>query len=133
MSRLLQVAVGLTSILAALVAPPAQAQSEPALYILGGRNQEVNLGCINCDSYDQDSIWNEYGKHGSQYQSASIFNSYGPYGSPYSNDSACNPNATNPPIIVDSDGNFYGYLSINQNLEIADISGTRSFLSGLCR
>jgi hypothetical protein len=35
------------------------------------------------------------------------------FGSPYSSYSACNPYATDPPVIVDSAGNFYGRLTVN--------------------
>lgn len=43
----------------------------------------------------------------------SIFNRYGEYGSQYSTYSACSPYASDPPVIVDGAGNFYGRLTIN--------------------
>ena len=83
------------------------------LYIYGGQNHDVFLGCLNCNNYSQNSIWNEYGKYGSSYNAKSIWNSYGTYGSNYSAYSPWNSYATYPPVIVDADGGFYGYLTIN--------------------
>ncbi|WP_245688745.1 hypothetical protein [Riemerella columbipharyngis] len=43
------------------------------------------------------SLWNEYGNYGSNYSSTSPWNNYASY----------------PPIVVDKEGNFYGYFTIN--------------------
>jgi hypothetical protein len=85
-----------------------------SLSIYGGQNHEVYLGCLNCSSYDQSSIWNEYGTYGSSYNSISIWNSYGTYGSAYNVNSPWNPYGSNPPVVVDQSGNFYGYLTVNE-------------------
>ena len=74
----------------------------------------VYLGKLVTNTYDKNSIWNEYGTYGSQYSSSSIWNEYGTYGSDYSSESAFNEYALKPPIIVDNDGNFFGYLTANQ-------------------
>ena len=83
------------------------------LHIYGGSDNGKYLGCLNCDTYESDSIWNEYGKYGSAYSSYSIWNEYGKYGSAYSSYSPWNFYAVNPPIVVDKKGNLYGYLTIN--------------------
>jgi hypothetical protein len=44
-----------------------------------------------------------------------LWNQYGTYGSRYSSDSPFNPYAQNPPVIVDPDGNFYGYFTLNRS------------------
>lgn len=67
------------------------------LHIYGGQNQDEYLGCLNCNNYDKNSIWNEYGTYGSEYNSNSPWNSYG----------------SNPPVIVDKDGEFYVYFTVN--------------------
>ena len=54
------------------------------LYIYGGSDHDVFLGCLNSNKYDSKSIWNEYGTYGSKYNSKSIWNEYGTYGSSYS-------------------------------------------------
>ncbi len=83
--------------------------------IFGGAGHKIYLGCISCSQYDSDSILNYYGNYGSRYSSTSILNSYSDFGSRYSNYSACNPYASDPPVIVNSQGTFYGRLTINQN------------------
>lgn len=99
---LLFVIIGLTS------------YGQKSLHIYGGKDHDVYLGCINCDSYNSNSIWNEYGTYGSSYNSKSIWNSYGSYGSEYSSTSPFNSYASHPPVIVDKDGGFYGYFTVNK-------------------
>jgi len=53
------------------------------LHLYGGENNKQYLGCLNCNNYDSDSIWNEYGTYGSSYNSNSIWNEYGTYGNKY--------------------------------------------------
>jgi hypothetical protein len=86
---------------------------QKTLHIYGGKDHDVYLGCLNCDNYNSNSIWNAYGTYGSKYNSKSIWNSYGNYGSEYSNTSPFNSYASNPPVIVDKDGGFYGYFTVN--------------------
>ena len=84
------------------------------LHIYGGSNHDVYLGCLNCSKYDQNSIWNSYGTYGSKYNSNSIWNKFGTYGSKYNTLSPWNSFSNNPPVIVDNDGEFYGYLTTNK-------------------
>ena len=84
------------------------------LYIYGGRNSDTFLGCITCSPYDSDSVYNPYGAHGSPYASDSIFNDFGQFGSEFSSYSACNQYASDPPIVVDDRGQFFGYLTVNE-------------------
>ena len=81
--------------------------------IFGGEGHKTYLGCLNCAQYATDSVFNEYGQHGSRYSSESIWNHYDEYGSAYSSYGACNPYATDPPVIVDSAGRYYGRLTLN--------------------
>lgn len=46
-----------------------------------------------------------------------MFNHYSEYGNRYNETSACNSNASNPPYLVDEDGNFLGFLTINRNIK----------------
>ena len=84
------------------------------LMLYGGKNNKQYLGCISCSEYETDSITNEYGKYGSRYATNSIWNVYGTFGSQYSQYSWRNPYATNPPVIVDQDGDFYGHFTVNE-------------------
>lgn len=86
-----------------------------ALHIYGGDGHKVYLGCINCNEYSQNSVWNEYGTYGNNYNVMSIWNNYGTYGNDFSIYSPWNKYGTNPPVIVDKEGNFYGYFTVNEN------------------
>lgn len=97
------------------------------LLIYAGSDYEDYLGKINASRYDSESIWNQYGEYGSRYSSKSIWNKYGTYGNEYSSYSPFNDYASNPPILVDRSGRFYGYFTSNKyksqraNLELIDI------------
>ena len=82
--------------------------------IFGGDDYDVYLGKLNASKYDSESIWNEYGSYGNSYSSTSIWNEYSSYGSDYSSYSPFNEYATYPPVIVDAQGNFYGYFTVNE-------------------
>lgn len=90
--------------------------TSPSELLLFGQSMggQVFLGCLSCDKYDPESIWNEYGDYGSKYASESIWNEHGDYGSKYSDYSPWNPYGQNPPIIVDRDGNIYGQFTVNE-------------------
>src|SRR5699024_7635729 len=91
----------------------AVSASAQTLHIYGGQNQEVYLGCLNCSDLDSNSIWNDLGKFGSDLNSISIWNDLGTYGSDLSNYSPWNDLASYPPVVVDKEGRFYGYLTVN--------------------
>lgn len=83
------------------------------IMLFGGYNHATYLGCLNCSTSALDSVFNEYGSYGSPYGFNSIFNHYSQFGSAYSMYSPCNPYASDPPVIVDDAGTFYGRLTIN--------------------
>lgn len=87
--------------------------SAQVLHLYGGKNNDVYLGCLNCNNYDSDSIWNEYGTYGSSYNTNSIWNEYGTYGNEYNSYSPWNSYGSDPPVVVDKEGNFYGYFTVN--------------------
>lgn len=86
-------------ILVALIFISATTTFGQTLHLYVGQNHDEYLGYLNCDSYDKNSILNEYGTYGNEY------NSYSP----------CNEYSSNPPVVVDKDGNFYGYFTRNEN------------------
>ena len=86
---------------------------QKTLHIYGGKDHDVYLGCLNFDNYNTQSIWNSFGTYGSKYNAISIWNSNGNYGSNYSSISPFNSYASDPPVIVDKDGGFYGYFTTN--------------------
>ena len=83
------------------------------LHLYGGADQDQYLGCLNCDNFDKNSIWNKFGDYGNTFSSKSIWNTYGNYGSTYGPYSPWNAYASYPPAIVDQDGNFFGFLTLN--------------------
>lgn len=106
-------AVGLAGYGQTVAQAPAAAPSAKLL-IFGGPDHRTYLGCLNCSKYDPDSVSNSYGQHGSRYSSESIWNRYSDFGSRYSTYGACNPYASDPPVIVDQNGAFYGRLTLNK-------------------
>lgn len=118
------------------VSAPVPAASTPAvtkLMIFGGANHTVYLGCLNCSEYAADSVNNAYGTHGSAYSTESVHNHYSEYGSPYSNESACSEYATDPPVIVDQGGRFYGRLTLNHyNAQIGEGVRFVAWLAAVC-
>jgi len=67
------------------------------------------LGTLG-DSYESDSIYNEYSDHGSTYDSDSIWNEYSDYGNDYSSQSPFNDYASDPPVLL-KDGEVVGKLT----------------------
>ena len=94
--------------------PTAYGVAYAKLVLFGGENNKQYLGCLSCSKYELDALTNEYGTYGNQYAATSIWNVYGTYGSRYSQYSWRNPYASNPPVIVDQAGNFYGYFTVNK-------------------
>jgi hypothetical protein len=72
------------------------------------------LGSLNPNTFDSDSIFNQFGIYGSQFSQTSIFNPFSIYGNEFSNLSSHNKFATNPPKIY-LRGQFMGYLTKNPN------------------
>lgn len=85
------------------------------VHLYGGPNRSIYLGCYNCSQYDSDSICNEYGGHGNSYSSTSVWNKYGTFGSQYGLSSPWNEYSISAevPALVDGNGIFYGYFTIN--------------------
>lgn len=72
------------------------------------------LGTVSRDRFDQKSMCNEYGPHGSKYATASIFNDYGPYGGAYGRYSPYNSYSTEPPRFLGARNGLLGILSANE-------------------
>lgn len=88
--------------------------AQKSLHIYGGESHDVYLGCLNCSDIDANSIWNEIGTYGSNISPKSIWNDIGTYGSDISSYSPWNEIASYPPVIVDKEGGFYGYFTVNE-------------------
>jgi hypothetical protein len=101
--------------------------------VFGGAGHRTYLGCLSCSQYDLESVFNAYGKYGSAYGPESIFNHYSEFGSSYSATSACNPSASDPPVIVDSQGNYYGRLTVNRYRSDAPTGQLVAWLAAVCQ
>lgn len=101
-------------LLITLLPAPAFAQ-KPALLLFGGDDHKTFLGCLNCGKFDSNSVCNKYGASGSKFSDKSIWNKFGDFGSKFSGNSPWNKYATNPPIVVDKDGQSYGYFTSSKN------------------
>ena len=110
--------VVIESFLRAMVTAPTATTPRRKVMIFGGRGHRAYLGCLNCPANAQDSIFNAYGKYGAC-PSAFTDNLYcrGPFkefgsSGPFHDESACANGASDPPVIVDSAGNYYGRFSV---------------------
>jgi hypothetical protein len=103
-----------TSPQAPLLSVPAVQIGPAKLMLFGGQNHKVYLGCLNCSEYAPDSIFNKFGNNGNQFSSESILNRFSEFGSRFSQYGACNPLALDPPVIVDSEGRYFGRLTLNK-------------------
>ena|SRR5947207_8138919 len=103
------------------------------IMIFGGDDHKTYLGCLSCNNYQSDSVLNKFGAYGSRFQSESIFNTYGSFGSRYSSNSPCNPYASDPTVIVDEDGNFYGRLTVNlMHPQLVRNESLQAWIKGVC-
>jgi hypothetical protein len=84
------------------------------IMLFGGDEHKVYLGCLSCSTSVSDSVHNKFGPHGSRFASESIWNHFSDYGSKFSDYGVCNRFATDPPVIVDEDGTYYGRLTLNR-------------------
>lgn len=103
------------------------------LMIFGGQGHRTYLGCLSCSEYQTESVFNQYGTFGSAYGTQSIFNAYSAYGSPYSTYSACNAYASDPPVIVDEEGRYYGRLTVRTSGDGPPTAELRAWLAGVCQ
>ena len=88
--------------------------SSTKIMLFGGRGHETYLGCLSCSEFSTESVFNESGRYGSPWGTNSIANKYGSFGSLSSTYSVCNPYASDPPVVVDQDGNYYGRLTVSR-------------------
>lgn len=95
--------------------------------VIAQDSKNTYLGEVS-NSYNTDSIFNEYGTYGSEYNDKSVFNSYGNFGNEYNQYSATNSYSSEPPMLIKNQ-KVIGYLSTNK-----DIQGTISpaLLKALC-
>lgn len=82
--------------------------------VIADDDKHTYLGQID-DEFSPDSIFNQYGTHGSKYSSESIHNDYGSFGGEYSGASPFNKYSSTPPLIV-KNGKVIGRLTVNKSV-----------------
>jgi hypothetical protein len=115
-----------------LLAPQTQSRK---IMIFGGKDHRTYLGCINCPRTARDSIFNDRGEYGRCPGAFSDnlfcrgpFKEFGRKGA-FQDLSACGSNASNPPVIVDDEGAYYGRFSIGGLFAHQDAVCSSSFSS----
>jgi hypothetical protein len=95
---------------AALWAQGATIQQQFLIY--AGPLHRDYLGCLNCDQFDPNSVWDGYSAMGwgNAFAEASHFANYRAAHGRYS---ACDAFAADPPILIDRSLNHYGVLSVS--------------------
>jgi hypothetical protein len=104
--------------------PSATPSSEPiprsyswdSFHLLEGAwiiaNDRKPLGRITRNSFDAESLMNEFGDYGNEFNGNSIFNQFGNYGNPFSALSPFNQFTSTPPKIYLND-RFMAYFTAN--------------------
>ena len=110
-----------------ITATPVPVVSTVSLYLYGGANNSVYLGCLTCNQFHAESVCNSFGTYGSAFSSSSIWNQFGTYGSSFQSYSPWNSFSSSGPLIVGSNGLYYGYFTTNAFK--ANRTTTQSFLN----
>jgi hypothetical protein len=104
-----------TTVLALIILQPQP--SYPKTMLFGGDGHHQYLGCVDCSEMASDSICNGFGQFGNEFSSSGIFNEFAEFGNEFSSKSPWNEFSTSNdvPVLVDDDGKFYGYFTINES------------------
>ncbi len=78
-------------------------------------DENTYLGAIDFTGQSSESIFNEFGTHGSEFSSYSIWNEFGTFGSEFSSYSPFNEFTSTPPMIV-KNKSVIGHLTENEFL-----------------
>lgn len=98
------------TITATALAPPAPSSH---FFLFGGPSGDTYLGCLTCNSFDAESVCNQFGTYGNPFGALSIWNQFGTYGNEFSTSSPWNQFSTSGPVVIGSDGLFYGVFTTN--------------------
>ena len=91
----------------------APAPSGVTMYLYGGANSDVYIGCLTCIASLPESVCNQSGTYGGQFQTLSIWNRTGQFGASYLSDSPWTSWSFTGPNIIGSDKQSYGYFTVN--------------------
>jgi len=114
-----------------LIAYSTSAHSQQIL-IFGGDNNREFLGCLTCNEYDTNSVFNDFSTYGWG-NDFGKWNPFGNYANSFSSYSACNQFTSNSPVLVDRQGKFYGRLTLNEYVQgsVCGVSGSEQICMSL--
>jgi hypothetical protein len=87
------------------------------LLLFGGPDHKKYLGCLKCNEFSGESVCNGFGQYGNEFGS-NMWNEFSsPYGNEFSSSSPWNEFSTSNsvPVLLDREGNFYGYFTTNDS------------------
>jgi len=99
--------------------------SASSLYLVG-EDGEL-MGCVSCNEFGGNSIWNEFSTYGNEFNANSIWNEFGKYGNEFKSVSPWNEYGQGMKI-VDLEGNYYGRFTTNPSAEQTDVPLLKSIL-----
>lgn len=99
-----------------IICLPASVLAQQDLLIFGGPDNDEYLGCLVCNEFSSESICNGFGQYGNEFSSKGMFNEFSRFGNELSSSSPWNEfsSSTSVPVVVDRDGGFHGYFTINE-------------------
>ena len=96
--------------------------------IIAQDSKNTMLGKI-VNSYNSDSIFNDYGTYGNDFSGSSIWNGFSTFGNEFNSYSPFNEYSSKPPMLI-KQGKIVGYLSANKSIKN---SISPNLLKALCK
>lgn len=115
-----------------MLTAPQPANGANKVMVFGGPRNDVYLGCMSCDRFHAESIFNIHGMYGSKHGAESISNPHSLFGSKHAANSVCSEYAANPPVVVDDLGGYYGHLTMSQGHHQVGWQSVRTWLATVC-
>lgn len=95
--------------------------------IIAQDGKNTYLGKIT-NSFDSESIFNEFGTYGNEFSSDSIWNDFSTFGNEFNSHSPFNEFSSSPPMII-KNKKVIGYLSANDSIKA---SVSPNILKAMC-
>jgi hypothetical protein len=95
--------------------------------IIAQDSKNTYLGKIT-NSFDSESIFNEFGTYGNEFSSDSIWNEFSTFGNEFNSHSPFNEFSSSPPMIIKNQ-KVIGYLSTNDSIKA---SVSPNILKAMC-